>query len=165
MIAKGNKDRKVGKNYRPISLTSCLAKLLETAAKTRLRKHCEKHRIISENQTAYRKSQCTTYNLTKLTETIAKGLKTKRHTAAIFLDVEKAFDSVHHETLIHELHDLGLTHWITDFLRGRKCTIEINRCLLPQSGCPPRKCNCATTFQHICERSTCCQMPIISIRG
>ena len=67
MIPKGNKDRKAGKNHRPISLTSCLAKLLETAAKTRLTKHCEKHRIISENQIAYRKSRCTTDNLTKLT--------------------------------------------------------------------------------------------------
>ena len=144
MIPKANKDRKEGKNYRPISLTSCLAKLLETAAKSRLTKHCERYRIISDNQTAYRKSRCTTDNLTKLTETIEKGLKTKRHTATIFLDVEKAFDSVHHETLIQKLHDLGLnprlTHWITDFLRGRKCTIEINKCqpdaFYPRAGVP-----------------------------
>ena len=144
MIPKANKDRKEGKNYRPISLTSCLAKLLETAAKSRLTKYCERNRFISVNQTAYRKSRCTTDNLTKLTETIAKGLKTKRHTATIFLDVEKAFDSVHHETLIQKLHDLGLnprlTHWITDFLRGRKCTIEINECqsdaFYPRAGVP-----------------------------
>ena len=144
MIPKANKDRKEGKNYRLFSLTSCLAKLLETAAKSRLTKHCERNRIISDNQTAYRKSRCTTDNLTKLTETIAKGQKTKRHTATIFLDVEKAFDSVHHETLIQKLHDLGLnprlTHWITDFLRGRKCTIEINKCqsdaFYPRAGVP-----------------------------
>ena len=53
MNLKGNKDGKEGENYRAISLTSCLSKLLETAAKSRLTKHCERNRIISDNQTAY----------------------------------------------------------------------------------------------------------------
>ena len=37
--------------------------------------------------------------------TIVKG---PGHTVAIFLDVEKAFDSFHHETFTKKLHDLGL---------------------------------------------------------
>ena len=77
----------------------------ETTTKTRLTKHCERNRIIRENRTASKKSRCMTDNLTKVTEIIAKGLKTKSQTATVFLHVEKDFDSVHHKTLMQKLHD------------------------------------------------------------
>ena len=59
LIPKPNKNRKNAKNYRPLSMTSCMCKILETAVKGRLETFREANKILGENRTAYRKNRRT----------------------------------------------------------------------------------------------------------
>ena len=56
-ILKTEKTKKT--NYRPISLLSCIPKVLEKTIKKRLSKFFEKHKVICENQFGFREN-CTT---------------------------------------------------------------------------------------------------------
>ena len=46
MIPKQDKDRSKAENYRPISLTNCLAKICETVVKNIVFEHCESPKYI-----------------------------------------------------------------------------------------------------------------------
>ena len=55
-------------NYRPISLLSCISKILEKCIKTRLIRYLEKYNILHKNQFGFRNSLSTDdaiYNVTK----------------------------------------------------------------------------------------------------
>jgi hypothetical protein len=54
MILKPNKPPNEISSYRPISLTSCFAKLLEKFLQTRLINHLNKYNIISKHQSGFR---------------------------------------------------------------------------------------------------------------
>ena len=112
--------------YRPISLTPCLAKLMESLILTRLQSHIEGMKLIDPEQEGFRKNHSTTNAVLRLTETIADGLAT----AAIFVDLKGAFDRVWRNGLIHKLHQMGITgrmlRWIHNFLTSRtaRCHIQ-----------------------------------------
>ena len=48
MLSKPNKNKKDAENYRPISLTNCIAKICETAVKNFVLAHCEENDIFGE---------------------------------------------------------------------------------------------------------------------
>ena len=52
MLPKPNKNKKDAENYRPISLTNCIAKICETAVKKFVLAHCEENNIFGEMQSA-----------------------------------------------------------------------------------------------------------------
>ena len=52
MIPKQDKDRPKAENYRPISLTNCLAKVCETVKKNLVLEHCESLHVFGEIQSA-----------------------------------------------------------------------------------------------------------------
>ena len=100
MILKVGKDPKILKGYRPLSLTSCLGILCESIVNEHLVNHCKKLNLFGDQQSAYRSSRCTTDNLLTLTKKASTSFKRKGATAAAFLDVEQAFDSVWHEGIL-----------------------------------------------------------------
>lgn len=100
MIPKPQKIHNIPSNYRPISLLSTLSKVFERIILQTLQKHFKPR----PEQHAFRFGHSTTTQLVKLTDEIATNLNNKKHTAAIILDVEKAFDRVWHDGLIHKLH-------------------------------------------------------------
>src|SRR5207244_1847073 len=90
-------------NYRPISLTSCLCKLMEKMVTCRLTCHLEKNNLLNENQTGFRKGRGTIEQIMKLQDRILKYNKNKGYTLGVFLDFEKAYDMLWRSGLLNKI--------------------------------------------------------------
>ena len=144
MIRKPGKRGTTAKDYRPISLTSCLCKLCEKIVKDMLVDFMAENDIIGNNQTAYQTGKSTTDNLKKLSSELASDKKNKITTAAAFLDVDSAFDAVWHEGLAVKMSLLGvpapLVRWCFNFLQEREIQVVFGCCIsepfTPEAGVP-----------------------------
>ena len=92
MILKAGKPEKDPGSYRPVSLLSCLCKLLEKIVNSRLIGFLELNGKISKFQNGFRKFRSTSDHLLRLCQNILEGFNNKNTTAAIFFDLKKAFD-------------------------------------------------------------------------
>ncbi|CAF3143172.1 unnamed protein product [Rotaria socialis] len=106
---KPKKDKQHPSSYRPISLLSCLGKLLETIIKQRIMLEVERRNILPEHQADFRPGKSTIYNILRLERYAQNQLRcARRHSAVIPFDIKAAFDSVWQDGLIHKLNDLRL---------------------------------------------------------
>ena len=93
-IHKAGKDPTDPKNYRPISLTSNVCKLVEKMINARLKWFLEKNQKLSPQQYGFRQERTTMDPIAALTTDILNGLKNWKTTTAVFFDFEKAFDTI-----------------------------------------------------------------------
>ena len=113
------------KNYRPISITSQVGKLLEKLIRKQIifMAYFEDRNLLSRTQHGFRQKRSCLTNLLEalgyITDMVDKGVPVDE----IFLDFKKAFDKVSHERLIHKLDSMGIKGsvllWISDFLNYR----------------------------------------------
>ena len=73
-------------NYRPISLTSTLSKILETILKRRLEKHILENNIINKHQYAFQRKSGTASAVTDLIHSITQKLDRGETVVTIFID-------------------------------------------------------------------------------
>lgn len=91
---KNKGDKKDPKNYRPITILSCLGKLFTSILNSRLSKFVEEYLILEENQFGFRKSYSTTDSIFVL-HILFDLLRLKRKKLyCAFIDFAKAFDTV-----------------------------------------------------------------------
>ena len=90
-------------NYRPISLLSNIDKILERVMYNRLHKVLETNNLIYSLQFRLRQKQSTSHALIHLTDKIKEQLDKGNFTWCIFVDFQKAFDTVDDQILIHKL--------------------------------------------------------------
>ena len=123
-LPKPGKTRTNPNNYRPIALTSCLAKLLERMVAKRLAYTLETNHLLSKQQNGFRKHHSPMDHLIRLETDIRKGFKHKKHTTVVFLDIKKAYDMVYKPALIYKLHRLGIKghmgRYLYNFLSGTR---------------------------------------------
>jgi hypothetical protein len=117
-------------NYRPISLLPILGKVFEKLYYKRLVSFLDRNNIISYTQYGFRKGRCTSDAINSFLEYIVKSLDNQMKTSSIFLDLSKAFDCVHHKSLLQILNNLGVRglslKWIESYLSNRKQVVLIN---------------------------------------
>jgi len=102
-IYKNKGDKKDPKNYRPITIVSCLGKLFTAILNSRLSDYSEECSIIKENQSGFRQNYSTLENIFSIF-TLFQILKTKRKKLyCAFIDFEKAFDRVWRDGLFYKL--------------------------------------------------------------
>ena len=83
---KGN-DKKNPNSYRPISLLSCLVKLLEKVINRRLLSFLEDNNVLSQTQTGIRKHRRTEDQLALIAQEIENAFQEKKKVVAIFFDL------------------------------------------------------------------------------
>lgn len=102
-IPKQRKDLKIATNYRPISLLSTLGKTFERIILRRIKPPLIEGNVIRPDQYAYQPNLSSEIQLLRISEHLAHRMNLNQYTAAIFLDVEKAFDKVWRDKLIVKL--------------------------------------------------------------
>ena len=94
-------------NYRPISLLPVISKVLERVIYKRTYSFLVNNSLLYTSQYGFRKYHLFEHAIQELVGTILKGNERNKHTAAIFLDLSKAFDTLNHEVLFHKLERYG----------------------------------------------------------
>ena len=91
-------------NYRPVSLTSVLCKVLEGFVRDALTIHIKEHNFLSDHQYGFCSGRsCTTQLLTTLQDRM-RFIEEGKSVDVIYLDLQKAFDQVPH--FINDMPDV-----------------------------------------------------------
>lgn len=99
-IDKVNKEK-----VRPISLSSCMCKILEKIINYRFSWWLENNQILDKSQMGFRKGKGCLENLTKLVIDLKKKLLKNKNTTVALLDVTSAYDNVEYNVMIKRLDE------------------------------------------------------------
>ena len=117
-------DCKNVENYRPISLLSIFAKLLEKVMHSRLYYFLDKHHILIDEQFGFRPKYSTSLGVFSLTHYISQQLDNGKYCIGLFMDLSKAFDTIDHHILLNKLQSYGIRglplKWFESYLLNRK---------------------------------------------
>ncbi len=121
IFKKGNKHEV--SNYRPISLTSLVMKILERILKEELLKHV--HDKLDDKQHGFLSRKSCTTNLVGMCDSLALSLNDNIRTEVIYFDFAKAFDSVNHDLVLLKLKakfniDGRLLKFLVNYLMDRQ---------------------------------------------
>ena len=116
-IHKKSKDQSNTDSYRPISLTSCVGKLMERLINSGLVWHLEKRNIITQEQTGFWQHRSTEDQVTYVAQQIEDGFQDKQNTLKVKIDIDKAYDEVWRDELLKYLtRDACTYQWISKYL-------------------------------------------------
>ena len=117
-------------NYRPVSLTSVICKVLETIIRDHMMDFLIKHKLINPSQHGFLKARSCLTNLLCFFEEITKWADEGSPVDVIYLDFQKAFDKVPHQRLILKLksHGMGnsIINWIEQWLKDRRQRVVVD---------------------------------------
>ncbi|XP_059587158.1 cyclic GMP-AMP synthase isoform X1 [Alligator mississippiensis] len=125
------KGRKVDPaNYRPISLTSILGKILEKFIKEAILNGLAGANILRDSQHRFVAGRSCLTNLISFYDQVTYHLDKGEEIDVIYLDFKKAFDLVSHNHLLEKLANCRLgsstIHWLENWLRGRTQRVVID---------------------------------------
>jgi hypothetical protein len=111
-------------NYRPISLTSIVCKLMESIIRDSIMIHLCVNNLLTPQQHGFVPKKACSTNLIEKVDIVTSLMKDKKPVDIVFFDFSKAFDKVPHGRLVSKLQSLGiqgqLLGWIAAFLEGRE---------------------------------------------
>ena len=115
-------DKSDVSNYRPISLTSLVAKIMERIIQDELL--LRTRHLLSDNQHGFVKDKSCATNILTLTDDISTLLHNNIGCDIIYFDFQKAFDTVKHDLILKKLKyqfniDGSLLRFINDYLKNR----------------------------------------------
>ena len=117
-------------NYRPISLLSNVNKLIEKLMYNRLYSFLSKFSCIYDLQFGFGTNHSTVHALINLTEDIRSSLDNNNFAVGVFVDLQKAFDTVDHKILLSKLEFYGIrgisNQWFNSYFNNRKQFVSIN---------------------------------------
>ena len=117
-------------NYRPISVLSIFSKIYEKLMYKRLYNYLEKYDILYSLQFGFREKMSTSQALMSISEMIRKSIDNKEYGCSVFIDLTKAFDTVHHSILLSKLNHYGIRgiagDWFRSFITNRKQFVTVN---------------------------------------
>ena len=138
-------------NYRPISILSSFAKLIEKIVCAQLMNYLNNNDLLYKHQYGFRGKHGTSHPLIHFTNNVHDALNSGKFNLSIFIDLKKAFDTVNYEILLEKLSLYGIknieNNWFRSYLSNRVQFVQ-----LP----------CGTLSQ---ERVVTCGVPQGSVAG
>ena len=117
-------------NYRPISILSNVNKIIEKLMFKRLYNFLETYKCIYELQFGFRAKHSTNHALLSITKQIQDAINNDNIAIGIFIDLQKAHDTVNHTILLRKLDHYGVrgtaNKWFESYLTNRKQFVTIN---------------------------------------
>ena len=117
-------------NYRLVSLTSVVCKLLEHIIVSAVMHHFEDNSILTDNQHGFRRGRSCETQLLELVEELTTNLESSKQTDVLIMDFSKAFNKVNHSLLLHKLQRYGVqgttNTWIANFLNNRRQAVVVS---------------------------------------
>lgn len=118
------------KDLRPISILPTLSKILEKIVFVQLKSHLDKHDILPETQSGFRKNYGCAAALTHIVDDALTASDSNQMTLLVLLDYTRAFDCINHDILLSILHHIGLQRNAIEFFRNylfnRKQVVRYN---------------------------------------
>jgi hypothetical protein len=128
IFKKGAKD-KPG-NYRPVSLTSVVCKVMEGLVRDKIVSHMNDNNLFSRHQHGFISGRSCMTQLLEVMEQWTHIIDEKGCIDTVFFDFMKAFDSVPHRRLATKWKAYGiqgeLSSWIEAFLKDRRQRVNVN---------------------------------------
>ncbi len=115
LFKKGDRDQP--SNYRPISLISCIGKVLERVVFKHVYNHLHLNNLIYKKQSGFIPGHSTVYQLIDIYNQICKAIDERKHTCIVFCDISKAFDRVWHLGLLYKLKQNGIEGSLHNWFR------------------------------------------------
>ena len=116
--------------YRPISVLSVIAKILEKIVFNQLCNYLDDNKIITNQQSGFRKKHSTETSLLAATDRWYCNMDNSLLNGVLFLDLKKAFDCVDHQVMLNKLALYcirGITlNWFKSYLSNRKQICKVN---------------------------------------
>ena len=129
-LFKNKGKRTSAANYRPISLTCILCKLLEHIIFSHIMNHYDKYSILNKNQHGFQKGHSCETQLNNPIDEISLALDQNEIIDCIILDFTKAFDTVAHQRLLQKLKCYGINknvmEWIKNWLTKRTQIVVVD---------------------------------------
>ena len=123
-------DRQDPGNYRPVSLTSVTCKVLESLIRDNVYQHLSDGQLWAQCQHGFRPRRSCSTQLVQALDDWSKALESHKPIDVLYLDFQKAFDSVPHQRLLQKLRCYGvrgkLITWIESFLTARRQQVVLN---------------------------------------
>ena len=96
----------------------------------RLENFLNENNLIYDLQYGFRKKFSTNHALISIVEQIRVNLDKKKYTCGVFVDLEKAFDTVNHKILLTKLNHYGINgisnSWLTSYLSDRTQSVSLD---------------------------------------
>jgi hypothetical protein len=131
-IQKKHKQTNEPSDYRPVSLTSSVGKLAERMVNHRLYRWLECNRILDNCQAGFRKGCRTEDQLFYFTQKTMDAFQDGKHTTAVFIDLQQAYDTVWRQGLFNKMAKMGIHgkmyFWIKAFLTNRTIQTTVENC-------------------------------------
>ena len=127
-LKKGVKPQPL--NYRPVSLTSVVCKIMESIIRDNIITHMKENNLFSDQQFGFIMGRSTTLQLLHVLDIWTEILDQGGTLDVIYCDFMKAFDKVPHRRLVHKIEKYGITGnilgWTKAFLSGRTQCVVLN---------------------------------------
>ena len=125
-----NGVKAMASNYRPVSHTCIICKVLESLVREHIMSHMTRNRLFANAQYGFIPRRSTVMQLLRVLDDWTQTLDEGGSVNVIYMDFQKAFDTVPHRRLLYKLSRYGITgnllQWIKAFLTGRKQRAAVN---------------------------------------
>ena len=122
-VKKPGKSKAKPESFRPVALTSHLAKVMETVIRGEIQTFLEDNNLLAREQHGFRKGRNCLSQLLKHSEEILDALQDRLNIDSVYLDFQKAFDKTDFGLIGVRCKEKGITGhlgaWIQDYLHDR----------------------------------------------
>lgn len=105
-------------DFRPISILPVMSKILEHVASEQLKQFLDLKCLLPGTQSGFRANYSTTTALLKVTDDLYRACDDGMNTCLLMLDFSRAFDTLHHNTLLTKLKYFGMSEGALSFFHN-----------------------------------------------